>query len=174
MSLLLLVAASVVAAGQSFDCTPTRVWDGDGPIWCAEGPRIRLSGRRRVRSIVAAAMTNRALPCHRLAGYSASMTISPLERAARAIATEIGVDPDRLITADDDAHVGLGLRQPHLAWTRYVGTARAVLQAIQVPSPEMLRAGWNATKRDGAAVDHHDIHVAFVAMIDAALEEGGA
>ena len=40
----LLVALAVVPAGQSFQCTPTRVWDGDGPVWCAEGPRIRLSG----------------------------------------------------------------------------------------------------------------------------------
>src|SRR5690606_27284255 len=46
MSLLLLAAAgvAVVPSGQTFECTPTRVWDGDGPIWCAEGPRIRLSG----------------------------------------------------------------------------------------------------------------------------------
>lgn len=44
MSLLLFLAVSIVPAGQTFDCTPTRVWDGDGPIWCAEGPRIRLSG----------------------------------------------------------------------------------------------------------------------------------
>ena len=22
--------------------TPTHVWDGDGPVWCAEGPRLRL------------------------------------------------------------------------------------------------------------------------------------
>lgn len=34
----------VIAAGLAFTCTPTHVWDGDGPIWCAEGPRIRLSG----------------------------------------------------------------------------------------------------------------------------------
>lgn len=46
MSLLLLAAAGVaiVPSGQTFACTPTRVWDGDGPIWCAEGPRIRVSG----------------------------------------------------------------------------------------------------------------------------------
>lgn len=31
-------------AGEVFTCTPTRIWDGDGPIWCDEGPRIRLSG----------------------------------------------------------------------------------------------------------------------------------
>ena len=41
---IILAAAAVVPAGQTFTCTPTRVWDGDGPIWCAEGPRIRLSG----------------------------------------------------------------------------------------------------------------------------------
>jgi endonuclease YncB( thermonuclease family) len=41
---MLLVAATIIAAGQSFTCTPIRVWDGDGPIWCAEGPRIRLAG----------------------------------------------------------------------------------------------------------------------------------
>jgi hypothetical protein len=33
-----------VAAGADFACTPTKLWDGDGPIHCAEGPRIRLSG----------------------------------------------------------------------------------------------------------------------------------
>lgn len=34
----------IIAAGLMFVCTPIAVWDGDGPIWCAEGPRIRLSG----------------------------------------------------------------------------------------------------------------------------------
>lgn len=42
--LILLLASTIVAAGQSFSCTPTAVWDGDGPIWCAEEPKIRLSG----------------------------------------------------------------------------------------------------------------------------------
>jgi endonuclease YncB( thermonuclease family) len=42
--IILLAAALVVPAGETFSCTPTHVWDGDGPIWCAEGPRIRLSG----------------------------------------------------------------------------------------------------------------------------------
>ena len=34
----------IVAAGASFTCTPVAVWDGDGPIWCAEGPRVRIAG----------------------------------------------------------------------------------------------------------------------------------
>lgn len=42
--MLLVAAASVLAAGTAFTCTPVRVWDGDGPIWCAEGQKIRLSG----------------------------------------------------------------------------------------------------------------------------------
>lgn len=39
-----LLLLSAVPSGQSFVCTPVAIWDGDGPIWCAEGPRIRLSG----------------------------------------------------------------------------------------------------------------------------------
>jgi len=42
--MFLLLLAAIVPSGTSFTCTPTRVWDGDGPIWCAEGPKIRLSG----------------------------------------------------------------------------------------------------------------------------------
>ena len=34
----------VVDAGQRFTCTPVAVWDGDGPVWCAEGPKIRIAG----------------------------------------------------------------------------------------------------------------------------------
>jgi endonuclease YncB( thermonuclease family) len=42
-----LVASSSNASGpeglQSFICTVTKVHDGDGPIWCAEGPKVRLT-----------------------------------------------------------------------------------------------------------------------------------
>jgi len=34
----------VIPAGERFVCTPTAVYDGDGPVWCAEGPRLRLAG----------------------------------------------------------------------------------------------------------------------------------
>jgi endonuclease YncB( thermonuclease family) len=40
----LRMLAQVVDAGSLFTCTPTAVWDGDGPVWCAEGPKIRLAG----------------------------------------------------------------------------------------------------------------------------------
>lgn len=44
MIILIILSAAIVPAGQAFECTPIRVWDGDGPIWCAEGPHVRLSG----------------------------------------------------------------------------------------------------------------------------------
>lgn len=42
--MILPLAVQVVAAGVTFACTPTAVWDGDGPVWCAEGPRVRIAG----------------------------------------------------------------------------------------------------------------------------------
>lgn len=32
------------SVGERFTCTPIKLWDGDGPIHCAEGPKIRLAG----------------------------------------------------------------------------------------------------------------------------------
>jgi endonuclease YncB( thermonuclease family) len=42
-----LFAAAVVVvipAGERFSCTPIKIWDADGPVWCAEGPKLRLHG----------------------------------------------------------------------------------------------------------------------------------
>lgn len=55
---MLALLATVVAAGTTFNCTPVAVWDGDGPIWCAEGPHVRIAG------IAAREMDGRCLPGH--------------------------------------------------------------------------------------------------------------
>lgn len=34
----------VILVAALFTCTPVAVYDGDGPIWCAEGPHVRISG----------------------------------------------------------------------------------------------------------------------------------
>lgn len=44
LSFLFAASAVIVPQGQTFQCQPTAVYDGDGPIWCAEGPKIRISG----------------------------------------------------------------------------------------------------------------------------------
>ena len=58
----------IIAAGLTFVCTPTHVWDGDGPIWCAEGPRIRLAGIA-AREIDESCRTNQ--PCPEKSGKDA-------------------------------------------------------------------------------------------------------
>lgn len=42
--MLAALLLTLVPAGEAFTCTPIAVWDGDGPVWCDEGPRIRLAG----------------------------------------------------------------------------------------------------------------------------------
>jgi endonuclease YncB( thermonuclease family) len=44
MLTIVLLAITAIPAGRPFNCTPARVWDGDGPVWCHEGPRLRLAG----------------------------------------------------------------------------------------------------------------------------------
>lgn len=34
----------VLAVGVLFTCTPILLADGDGPVWCKEGPRVRIAG----------------------------------------------------------------------------------------------------------------------------------
>lgn len=42
--MFLVLAAAVVSAGQTFTCTPTHVYVGDGPVWCAAGAHLRIGG----------------------------------------------------------------------------------------------------------------------------------
>lgn len=66
----------VRVAGDVFACTPTRVWDGDGPIWCQEGPRIRLAGIaarevKRVGNQMVDAGCKEGHPCSAVDGVAA-------------------------------------------------------------------------------------------------------
>jgi endonuclease YncB( thermonuclease family) len=74
--LLAFAAAAIASAGATFPCTPTAVWDGDGPVWCAEGPKIRLHGIaarevRRAGGKVMDAGCKRGHPCGRMSGVAA-------------------------------------------------------------------------------------------------------
>ena len=110
--------------------------------------------------------------------------MTPIERAARAICDDFGIDPDRVMTAEDDAHIGLGLKEEHPTWTRYTSMARAVLTAIREPSEAVRKAmrdtipvdghEWEylsvETLSDGRVIDPEADH--WRAMIDAALDDG--
>lgn len=41
---MMVLLAQIVAAGATFTCTPVAVYDGDGPVWCAERPKVWMSG----------------------------------------------------------------------------------------------------------------------------------
>ena len=78
--ILLAIGASIVAAGSTFTCTPVAVWDGDGPIWCAEGPRIRLAGVA-AREIDGTCRSNQ--PCPKMGGEAARDTLVGLLGGSR-------------------------------------------------------------------------------------------
>jgi len=76
---------AAVAAGLSFICTPTAVWDGDGPIWCAEGPRIRIAGIS-ARELDGTCRPHN--PCPRASGQAAR------DALVRVLGTPRGSRPD--------------------------------------------------------------------------------
>lgn len=65
-AMLFLIAMSVAAA-DPFDCTVTRVHDGDGPLWCSNGIKVRVAG-------IQAPDFESAEPCHRQGASRANYT----------------------------------------------------------------------------------------------------
>ncbi|BBC72936.1 conserved hypothetical protein [Altererythrobacter sp. B11] len=65
--------------------------------------------------------------------------MTPVEQIARLVATGLGADPDEIVTAEEDALVAFGVRNPHAAWTRYIDIARLILTEFE-PSEAMLAA----------------------------------
>lgn len=85
MTVLLFFAAAIVPAGQSFECTPIRVWDGDGPIWCAEGPHVRLAGIA-AREMDGTCNDNQPCP--------AASAIEARDELVTVIGSAVGVSPE--------------------------------------------------------------------------------
>jgi endonuclease YncB( thermonuclease family) len=85
MSLLMAVSAVVVPAGEVFSCVPVRVWDGDGPIWCAEGPHVRLAGIA-AREMDGSCRANQ--PCPAPSGEAARDALVQLVGRATGVAPE--------------------------------------------------------------------------------------
>ena len=74
------VEAQVIPAGTRFQCTPTAVWDGDGPIWCREGPKLRIAGVA-AREIDGTCKANQ--PCPPVSGIDARDRLVRLFGGAR-------------------------------------------------------------------------------------------
>lgn len=76
----IFLAVAIVPAGQAFTCTPISVWDGDGPIWCAEGPRVRLAG---IGARELDGSCRRHQPCPAMSGVAARDVLVRLLGGAR-------------------------------------------------------------------------------------------
>ncbi len=70
-------ARSQAARPTTFTCTVTKVHDGDGPIWCAEGPKVRLT------AISARELDGTCSPGHPCPSASAQQAQQVLWRLAR-------------------------------------------------------------------------------------------
>lgn len=82
MLILALLTAVIVPAGESFRCTLVRVWGGDGPIWCTEGPRLRIAdiaARELDRSC------RRGHPCPKASGIKARAVLVELLGGSRGM-----------------------------------------------------------------------------------------
>ena len=90
--------------------------------------------------------------------------MTPLERAARAMATEYGQDPDEIILVE-----AVGTRGRLARWQCNLPAVRAVIEAIREPSEAMTRA-FEAVSPDQWNNPHPND--AWRAGIDALLEEG--
>lgn len=90
--------------------------------------------------------------------------MSPIERAARALCVADGDKPDRDFTSGNVTFP---------CWKSYQSRARAVLQALREPSPDMKMAGAKAiTAEHMKAMANYDAACdCWPAMIDAALSE---
>ena len=84
-----------IDAGKSFTCTPEKLWDGDGPIHCAEGPKVRLAG------IAAREMDGTCKPGHPCPSVSAKQSRDHLA------ALLIGNPPRRGINFNTTGHIEL-------------------------------------------------------------------
>lgn len=80
-----MARAPIVPAGQTFICTASRVWDGDGPVWCREGPRLRLAD---IAAREHDGSCRPGQPCPRASGIAARDALVQLLGGARGMTSD--------------------------------------------------------------------------------------
>lgn len=96
----MLIAAASAVAPAPFACTVTKVHDGDGPLWCASGVKIRVAGvqapdyentepcrQRRIGYVCSNAAADRSRGIVERLVLNRTMTCTPVGRSyARVVA----------------------------------------------------------------------------------------
>lgn len=127
--IVLLAAALAVSAGEVFACTPVSVWDGDGPIACAEGPKVRLAG---IAAREIDGTCRQWQPCPRAGGIAARDALVRLLGGARGTSRDghvLVAGPVLTCRSDGDAKGGRTA-----AWCSSAATGDL--------SCAMVRGGW--------------------------------
>ena len=89
-----------------------------------------------------------------------------VERVARALCEQHGLDPDEIISVDVDA--------PVVRWTDWTGLARAAIEAMREPSRVMCEiASDESLSATGSPIGDDQAKRCWQAMIQAALEGEG-
>jgi endonuclease YncB( thermonuclease family) len=81
------------APAATFTCTVTKVHDGDGPIWCAEGPKVRLT------AIAARELDGKCSaghPCPSASGQQAHQALWRLARGQKLTCEATGTSYSRV------------------------------------------------------------------------------
>lgn len=68
------------ATEPPFTCLVTHVHDGDGPLWCADGPKVRVAGIQAPDFTSAAPCRRRRHPAYRCSDSAAEASKRTMER----------------------------------------------------------------------------------------------
>ena len=109
------------AGSSRFLCTTVRVHDGDGPIWCKEGPRIRLAGIA-ARELNESCRSNQ--PCPDASGAVAQRALERLVHGKTLECQQVGTSYNRVVAwcalpGGEDVSCAMIRSHTALRWEQY-------------------------------------------------------
>ena len=117
-----------VSQGRPFACLVVKVHDGDGPVWCSEGERVRLAG-------IAAREINESCrpkqPCPMASGASAQGALERMVLGKLLSCRQVGTSYNRTVAwcrlpSSEDVSCAMIETGTTLRWERYDPDRRLV------------------------------------------------
>lgn len=114
-------STSDTSEGQPFVCSVVKVHDGDGPVWCSEGERIRLAGIA-AREIDESCRSNQ--PCPPASGASAQLALQQMVLGKVLSCQPVGTSYNRTVAwcrlpSSEDVSCEMIKTGTALRWDRY-------------------------------------------------------
>lgn len=117
-----------VSQGRPFACLVVKVHDGDGPIWCSEGERVRLAGIA-AREIDESCRSNQ--PCPAASGAAAQGALERMVLGKHLSCRQVGTSYNRTVAwcrlpSSEDVSCAMIETGTTLRWDRYDPDRRLV------------------------------------------------